>query len=87
MYLKLSIWAERNFLPPPHRNTLLAWAKFGNTCRSCGGVYEDKDLLAARTKGPYFDDKPEEGMELLCSGCYVRFHTERTSGHSAPSTP
>ncbi len=62
-------------------------AKFGNTCRSCGGVYEDKDLLAARTKGPYLDDKPEEGMELLCSGCYVRFHTERTSGHSAPSTP
>lgn len=62
-------------------------AKFGNTCRSCGGVYEDKDLLAARTNGPYFDDKPEEGMELLCSGCYVRFHTERTSGHSATSTP
>lgn len=41
----------------------------------------------ACTKGPYFDDKPEEGMELLCSGCYVRFHTERTSGHSIPSTP
>lgn len=58
------------------RATLIA--KYGNTCCSCGGVYEDKELLAARTKGPYFDDKPEEALELLCSGCYVRFHTERT---------
>jgi len=62
-------------------------AKFGNTCRSCGGVYEEKELLAARTQGLFFDDKPDEGMELLCSGCYVRFHTESANAHKSASTP
>lgn len=29
MMLKLTLWAERNFNPAPHRNTLLTWAKDG----------------------------------------------------------
>jgi len=29
MLLKLTLWAERNFMPPPHRNTLVNWAKSG----------------------------------------------------------
>ena len=32
MMLKLKVWAEKNFCPPPHRNTLITWAK-------CGRIY------------------------------------------------
>lgn len=55
MFLKLSLWAERNFTPPPHRNTLLAWAKEGKIyplpTRIGTAYYVDENAK-------YVDDKP-----------------------------
>ena len=61
-------------------------AKYDHHCQSCGGVYEPEQLHATRM-GPLFDGEPMANVTLMCSYCHTRFHTERASGHSVPSTP
>jgi transposase len=57
----------------------------GNRCDSCGGIYDDIELRATRT-GVRYEDKPLEGLSLLCGHCYVRFHTDGHLGNGSLST-
>jgi transposase len=73
----------------PRNNNALVRAMLlktlGERCSSCGGVFAPAELFVTRM-GPLLEDEPTVNKTLLCQNCKVRFHTERASGHSSPST-
>lgn len=73
----------------PRNNNALVRAvllkTLGERCSSCGGVFAPSELFVTRM-GPLLEDEPTVNKTLLCQNCKVRFHTERASGHSSPST-